>query len=201
MLTQRQGHAICSGIRVEALELMHRIQAELPAKSAWARLAIKTYLKMILLLLAKYYSSHSGLRQHVARKQADLGRLRPLFRHVEQYYGDPLSVEEGARLCAMSNSHFMYFFKRLTGQSFITYLTHYRIAKAKILLASTDKPISEISQDVAFCSQSYFGTAFRNLVGTTPLTYRRRYGSRIDGSYVSFQSPDYRPSAIVSYSA
>lgn len=182
-----------TGIPGEAFELMHRIQTELPVTSVWARLAVKTYLKMILLLLVKYYSTHHGLRQHVDRKQADLGRLRPLFRHLEQNYGYPLLVEEAARLCAMSNSHFMYFFKRATGQSFVPYLTQYRITKAKTFLESTDKPISDISQEVAFCSQSYFGMVFRKLVGMTPLAYRRRCGRSVDGPAVLPQAPAYRP--------
>jgi AraC-like DNA-binding protein len=182
-----------TGIPGEAFALMRRIQTELPATSVWARLAVKTYLKMILLLLVKHYSTHRGLRQHVDRKQADLGRLRPLFRHLEQNYGYPLLVEEAARLCAMSNSHFMYFFKRTTGQSFVPYLTQYRISKAKIFLASTDKPISDISQEVAFCSQSYFGTVFRKLVGITPLAYRRRCGRYIDEHAVLPQAPAHQP--------
>jgi AraC-like DNA-binding protein len=31
-----------------------------------------------------------------------------------------------------------------------------------------------ISEEVAFCSQSYFGLVFRQLVGMSPLEYRRR---------------------------
>ena len=186
-----------TGIPREAFALMRRIKAELPATSAWGRLAVKTYLKMILLLLVKYYSTHCELRHHVDRKQADLGRLRPLFRHLEQNYGYPLSVEEAARLCAMSNSHFMYFFKRATGQSFVPYLTQYRITKAKIFLASTDKPISDISQEVAFCSQSYFGMVFRRLVGMTPLAYRRRCGRYIDEHAVLPQAPAHRPAGAM----
>lgn len=186
-----------TGIPREAFALMRRIKAELPATSAWGRLAVKTYLKMILLLLVKFYSTHRELRQHVDRKQADLGRLRPLFRHLEQNYGYPLSVEEAARLCAMSNSHFMYFFKRATGQSFVPYLTQYRITKAKIFLASTDKPISDISQEVAFCSQSYFGMVFRRLVGMTPLAYRRRCGRYIDEHAVLPQAPAHRPAVAM----
>jgi len=89
----------------------------------------------------------------------------------------------------------MYFFKRATGQSFVPYLTQYRITKAKTFLESTDKPISDISQEVAFCSQSYFGMVFRKLVGMTPLAYRRRCGRGVDGPAVLPQAPAYRPAA------
>jgi AraC-like DNA-binding protein len=84
-------------------------------------------------------------------------------------------VEDAARICATSSSHFMYFFKRVTGQSFLAYLNHFRVAKAQALLGSTDKSISEISQEIGFCDQSHFGVVFRKLVGMTPLAYRRRF--------------------------
>jgi len=42
----------------------------------------------------------------------------------------------------------MRFFKHVTGQSFVTYLNHFRIAKAQVVLANTDRPIAEISQEV-----------------------------------------------------
>jgi AraC-like DNA-binding protein len=71
----------------------------------------------------------------------------------------------------------MYFFKQVTGQSFINYLNHFRIAKAQSLLATTHLPIAEISQETGFCDQSHFGVVFRRLAGTTPLNYRRRFGT------------------------
>jgi len=170
-------HIISGSTRLpgETLGLISRIHEELPATAAHARLAVKTYLKMILLLLVKHYSAYLGTREDVHRKQSDLERLRPLFDHLERNFDVPIFINEAARLCAMSKSHFMYFFKRATGQSFRSYVNHFRIAKAQDLLASTDEPISSISQAVAFCNQSYFGMMFRKLVGATPLAYRRQF--------------------------
>ncbi|GEM_PF-1709923 len=69
----------------------------------------------------------------------------------------PVQVEYAARLCAISSSHFMSFFKRTTGQSFHSYLNQFRIAKAQVLLTTTDKPLDSINQETGFCNQSYFG--------------------------------------------
>jgi AraC-like DNA-binding protein len=44
----------------------------------------------------------------------------------------------------------------------------------------TDKSVSDISQEMGFCDQSYFGTVFRKLVGMTPAGYRAK--SRVDGA-------------------
>jgi AraC-like DNA-binding protein/mannose-6-phosphate isomerase-like protein (cupin superfamily) len=166
-----------TGLPEEVDRLIRRVHAELPATTVRARLVVKTYLKMILALLLTHYASYLGRRQDIDRKRSDLERLRPFFDYLEKHYDAMILVEEAARLCAMSNSHFMYFFKRTTGQSFLSYVNHFRIAKAQLLLTHTDKPLASISQEVAFCNQSYFGMVFRKLVGVTPLAYRRRSGT------------------------
>jgi AraC-like DNA-binding protein len=177
----------CTGIPSQVMDLINRIHMELPASSNRARLAVKTYLKMILIILVNHYSAYLGTRETFNRKQVAIQRLRPLFDHLEEHYCEVIRVEDAARICATSNSHFMYFFKRVTGQSFLTYLNRFRIAKAQSLLASTEKSISEISQETGFCDQSHFGVVFRKLVGVTPLAYRRRIG--MEGEVESVGSP------------
>ena len=173
-----------TGLPAQALDLMHRIHAELPVTTGCGRLTVKTYLQMILVLLVKQYSAYLGTREDLNRKGADLDRLRPLFDYLEEHSHLPVQVEDAARLCSMSNSHFMFFFKRTTGQSFHSYLNHFRVAKAQVLLTTTDKPLDSISQETGFCNQSYFGMVFRRFVGTTPLVYRRRLGKRGDVEHV-----------------
>ena len=77
----------------------------------------------------------------------------------------------------MSESHFMSFFKQVTGLSFVAYFNHFRIERAQALLAKTEESMVSISQQVGFCDQSYFGTVFRKIVGMTPAAYRQRVRS------------------------
>ncbi len=170
-----------TGLPAQAVELIKRIQAELPAVSNRARLAVKTYLKMILMLMVNHYAAYLGSQETSNHKQVSIQRLRPLFEYLEKHYDERIRVEDAARICATSCSHFMYFFKQVTGQSFLAYLNQFRIAKARSLLTSTERPISEISQEVGFCDQSHFGVAFRKLVGMTPLAYRRRFHEATEG--------------------
>jgi AraC family transcriptional activator of pobA len=164
-----------SGVPRQVFDMMQRIRAELPATCTRSRLAVKTYLKMILMLLVNQYASYAGTVEIFQRQQRALDRLRPLFDHVSKYFGESIQVRDAARTCGMSESHFMSFFKRATGQSFMAYLNHCRVERAEALLVTTDKPMSEISQETGFCDQSYFGTVFRRLVGLTPAAYRRRF--------------------------
>jgi AraC-like DNA-binding protein len=158
----------------EAFQLMLKMYKELPARTALNRVAIRTYLRMLLLLLLKHYADYLGRREITDGKQKDIQRLQPLFHLLDQNCGQHIEVRDAARVCAMSASHFMRFFKSTIGQPFRAYLTSLRIVKAQHMLSHSEFPIAEIGQQVGFCSQSYFGEVFLALVGMTPRTYRQR---------------------------
>lgn len=163
-----------TGVPREVLEMMVRIRSELPASSPRARLAVKTYLKMLLLLLVNYFASLGGTLRTFQSQYGALDRLQPVFQYLRNNCGNAIPVREAARICGMSESYFMAYFKRFTGLSFGKYLSHYRIERAQGLLAVTDEPLASIGQEVGFCDQSYFGAVFRKLVGMTPAAYRQR---------------------------
>ncbi len=163
-----------TGVPGQILDLMMRIQTETPATTPRARLAVKTYLKMILMLLVNQYAAYAGTIETFRRQERALDRLKPLFHYLGENCGNSVHVRQAARLCGMSESHFMSFFKQVTGLSFVAYFNHFRIERAQALLANTDESMVSISQQVGFCDQSYFGTVFRKIVGMPPAAYRRR---------------------------
>jgi AraC-like DNA-binding protein/mannose-6-phosphate isomerase-like protein (cupin superfamily) len=166
-----------TGIPSQVFDLILRASEELPVRSPRGRLSVKTYLKMILVLLVNHYAAFRGSEDIYIRKHGDLERLAPLFEFVNRSYSEAISVEQAALLVRMSKSSFMRFFKRVTGQPFVAYLNHLRVAKAEALLTATDKTIAEISQEVGFCDQSYFGLVFRSVMGVSPRDYKSRSGN------------------------
>ncbi len=167
--------AASTGLPAQIYELMKCIQAELPAETKRARLTIKTSLKMLLILLGNYYASRPGTVATFQRKQHAIEQLQPLFEFLEAHYHEPISITVAAEIMRLSESHFMRFFKQVTGQSFITYLNHFRVAKAEELLVRTTLTVAEVSQAVGFSDQSYFGLVFRNFVHLAPLQFRQQY--------------------------
>lgn len=156
----------------EVLSLVDRIRQEIPRGTEVSRLAIRTYLKMILLSLVQHCSEFGDARLAFRRKSDARSRLLPIFEHLEDHYDERVSVKDAARLCAVSPAAFISLFREVTGQSFVTYLNGFRVTKAKGLLASPRKTIADVSVEAGFCSQSYFGMVFRRLTGMTPLDYR-----------------------------
>ncbi len=177
-----------TGVPRQILDLMLRIQAESPATTPRARLGVKTYLKMILMLLVNQYAEYAGTIETFRRQERALERLQPLFRYIGENCGDTVHVRQAARLCGMSESHFMSFFKQVTGLSFVAYFNHFRVERAQALLANTDESMVSISQQVGFCDQSYFGTVFRKIVGMPPAAYRRRIK---EGNYTRQREGDH----------
>jgi AraC-like DNA-binding protein len=161
-----------AGLTREILDLVDRIRSEMPGDTEHSRLAIRTYLKMILLVLVGHCSEYGEARAAFGRQREARERLAPVFEHLQQHYDEPVRVTDAARLCAVSSCCFMNLFKEVTGQSFVAYLNGYRVAQAQGLLSTTDKSISEISLESGFCTQSYFGMVFRRVTGMTPLAYR-----------------------------
>lgn len=170
-----QQHLVSAGTHLphEVEQLMREIAKESPAFSDRARLSIKTYVKMILVLLIDQIVKATPRNSSTNRQQGSLDRLRPLFDTMEQSYSGRISTEDAADIVNMSLSTFRRAFAQLTGQSFVQYLNSFRIAKAQKLLASSDMPISEVCLAVGFCDQSYFGMIFRRLTQMTPRSYRQ----------------------------
>jgi len=173
----------------EMLDLIERIRREIPEDTERSRLAIRTYLKMLLLQLVGHCSEFKEARVEFNKRSEARERLAPIFQHLQHHYDEPIRVTDAARFCSVSPCCFMSLFKEITGQSFVAYLNGYRVVQAKGLLASTKKPISEVSLEAGFCNQSYFTMVFRRLTRMTPLAYRQQCGDAAVGNQTAVSPP------------
>jgi len=161
-----------SGVPNEVFHFMKQIQRRLPARNNRECLTVRTFLRAVLILLVNHYLELQPTLDMVRRRQDEIERLRPLFELVDRSPGSVVTVKDAATHVHMSKSHFTRFFRRVTGQPFVTYLHHLRVGKAQSLLTLTDRSIAEISHDVGFCDQSYFGLIFHKIVGCSPRQFR-----------------------------
>ena len=91
---------------------------------------------------------------------------------IEKNIDENLTVGEMAKFCGWSDSHFMRWFKKMTGLSLIAYVNERRLAVAAEALKKTDDKILNISQDAGFTNLSNFNRQFRKRYGVTPKEYR-----------------------------
>ena len=103
----------------------------------------------------------------------DTERLKEVLRRVEREYAHPLTVTVMAQGCGCSASHFMRWFKQMTGNSFISYLNERRLAAAAERLRQSEDSILSIAEAVGFETLSNFNQQFKKRYGVTPRDYRR----------------------------
>ena len=95
--------------------------------------------------------------------------------YIESNLHTPLRIDEVAEHVNLSAGYLSVLFRRETGTAFSDYVMRRRIETAQNMLLYSDYTSTEISEILAFSSQSYFIRCFRKQVGVTPSEYRRRH--------------------------
>lgn len=101
-----------------------------------------------------------------------LERLKLAINYIETNYQESVRIQDAALQCGYSESHFMRWFRQMTGTSFISYLNRYRLEKAFGELKNTSKTVLEISEEVGFDNLSNFNRQFKKQFGITPRELR-----------------------------
>lgn len=124
----------------------------------------------------------------VARKNADYSEqeergmeesrfslmLTQVLEFINAHYGEPIRVKELADMCHISETHFRRIFSSYMEMSPLEYINQVRIRMACELLNRTDEPVAEIAVKCGFSTNSTFNRNFRQIMGATPMEWRRR---------------------------
>ncbi len=96
-----------------------------------------------------------------------------VMKYIEEHYAqEDLSLNILASHVNFSPNHLSMVLSQQTGQTFIKYLTDFRMNKAKELLRCTGKRSSEIGLEVGYKDPHYFSFLFKKTQGMTPTQYR-----------------------------
>lgn len=130
-------------------------------------LGVKAAMLRLLSLLLKVGA------QPTPPESVSTARLRMILEQIEQGYAQPMRVEQAAASCGLSTSHFMRWFKQMTGCSFVAYLNERRLAAAAERLRESGDTVLAVAGDVGFENLSNFNHQFKARYGVTPREYRR----------------------------
>ena len=95
-----------------------------------------------------------------------------VINYIEQHISNQITLEDLAALVHFEKSHLTERFKEMWGISPIRYVNYLRIERAKALLATTDKSVTEIAASAGFASIHYFCRYFKEKENMTPIQYR-----------------------------
>ena len=120
------------------------------------------------------------LRLNIANKSNAESKTVPktLIQQIISYTKQNLcsinNLDTVAKHFFISKYYFTHLFKKETGQTYFEYLNNIKIIKSLDLLQNSQLPIEKIITLCGFRTKSYFFIIFKNKMGITPLTYRKR---------------------------
>ena len=127
-----------------------------------------------------------AMATHIVRKYSHTGpllrnrtgglapfQLRRVSDHIRKHLNETVSLEDMASAAGLSVFHFARMFKAATGITPKQYLMRCKLERARELLLTEDRTISEVALELGFCDQSHLSTHFKRLYGTTPKQFVR----------------------------
>ncbi|MCR5031637.1 MAG: response regulator [Lachnospiraceae bacterium] len=92
--------------------------------------------------------------------------------YIELHYAEDLSIGIMAEHFGYSEVYFCKLFKQHFGESFVSFLTHYRIREAQRLLEDEAVNVKDVGRTVGYADSNYFTKVFRRIMGMSPSEYR-----------------------------
>jgi len=94
--------------------------------------------------------------------------VRKGMAYVHEHYAEGITREALARYVGASEDYLTRCFRQELGVTPMTYLNRYRVSRAKELLATGRRSVTEVAMAVGFSDSSYFGRVFRREAGMSP---------------------------------
>jgi two-component system, response regulator YesN len=93
--------------------------------------------------------------------------------YIYENYQRDITLEEVAKIVAVTPHYFSRLFKEETGENFIEFLTIFRIKKAKKMMDTTNFNIKEICFKIGYTDPNYFSRLFKKVEKVTPTDYMK----------------------------
>jgi AraC-like DNA-binding protein/mannose-6-phosphate isomerase-like protein (cupin superfamily) len=104
-------------------------------------------------------------------------RIGRVLAQLHDHLAEPWNVDAMANVAAMSRSAFAERFRSLVGEAPIQHLIGLRLARAAILLRSTDATVAEVARAVGYGAEEALSRAFKARFGTSPRAFRNHQGN------------------------
>lgn len=93
--------------------------------------------------------------------------------YISKHYSENITIDSICKVSGISRNKCCKLFKQFTHNTFIHYLTYYRLDKSIHYLQNSHLSILEISQLCGFSSSSYFTSVFKKKYGYLPKEIRK----------------------------
>ena len=115
----------------------------------------------------------AGKLQELEGEDACRDVIQETINYIKQHLDADLPMSEIAEFVGMNPEYLTKLFKKNTGYTLKEYIVNEKMESAKMLLTTTSLPVTLISSHVGYGNYSNFTRSFKQLVGCTPMEYRK----------------------------
>lgn len=151
--------------------LMQDCFYEFSERDVCYKLPIRADIYRMMTALLRYYSSKKNELDRMIYH--NVLRLRPVMNYITDNFKKKIYIEKLADMISVSPDYFTKMFKETIGKTPIDYINAMRVNHSMELLATTDKPMAEIAEEIGFCNPNYFHKIFKQYMELSPLAYRK----------------------------
>lgn len=150
--------------------LWNRIKGE---QGSYRKSIIQNILRAMLYKMLDIYKTRDNFVAHIKRS-----RNEDIFfnfaKLVESDFYRERSVQYYADRLFITPKHLTTVIKAVSGQTASDWINNFVILSAKVMLRTSSKTVLEISNELNFTNQSFFGKYFKLHTGMSPQAYRQQ---------------------------
>jgi len=152
--------------------LVRELALELNEKNRGYQSAVRGIVTNLMVRLQRLARFRSGTR--TTEIEPAMRRVAPALDLMAENYMKETDVEQWARVCHVSVTHFRRLFQKALGKSPHIYLIELRVLMAASRLQATHEKIIDIANATGFMTLSSFNRSFRKVMTVTPREWRAR---------------------------
>ena len=96
-----------------------------------------------------------------------------VMNYLNHHFAEDISVNSIAAALFLNRDYISHVFKDETGYSVMAYVISLRINRAKLLLAETDRSITDIAMECGYTDFTYFSKQFKKHTNLSPSKFRK----------------------------
>lgn len=150
--------------------LLDLIQEEHNSKNRLAARSIDLLIRCLMVKVSEAWSQSQQLNTSVPHYY-ELSRVRDTILSSPEH---PWTVDELAEMAHLSPSYFQVVYKKAFGITCMTEVINAKLEQAKLLLTSTELPISAVAAETGYNEVYHFIRQFKKSTGMTPGAFRKK---------------------------
>lgn len=157
-------------------ELLNRLLSEFHSTFSHSQTIIENYLKNILFLTHRTFTSEQAREVNFSGTTASVGAtVYRVMKYVDTNLSSLTDIRALAKALNFNYSYLSHIFKQKTGVTLQQYIIYKKIEKSCSLIREGQTKLTDIALMLNYESLQAFSKAFKNIMGMSPTAYKTKY--------------------------